>query len=84
MQNVEISNRERNIADLEVMYNNLSEQIKVYENTVNDAKQFEVDNKNRKKLLNKLHELILENESLAYLVAPIEELLNEIDNTIFF
>lgn len=84
MQNVEMSNRERNIADLEVMYNNLSEQIKVYENNINDARQFESDNENRKKLLSKLHELILEDASLDYLVTPIQELLSEIDNTIFF
>ena len=28
---------ERNIADLEVMYNNISEQIKTYENAISDV-----------------------------------------------
>lgn len=74
----------RNIADLEVMYNNLSEQIKVYENNIVDAKQFEKDNKNKKNLLCKLQELLEENADLNYLVSPIQKLLKEIDNTIFF
>jgi hypothetical protein len=74
----------RNIADLEVMYNNLSEQIKVYENNAADAKQFEKDNENRRKLLFKLQELVDDNSDLNYLVQPIETLLNDIDNTIFF
>lgn len=51
---------DRNIADLEVMYSNISEQIKVYENSISDTKQFERDNANRKLLLEKLEELLKE------------------------
>lgn len=47
---------DRNIADLEVMYSNISEQIKTYENLISDAKQFENDNSNRKKLLENLEQ----------------------------
>lgn len=84
MQNSEKLAEKRNIADLEVMYNNLSEQIKVYENSTADAKQFEKDNGNRRKLLNKLQELLDENADFSYLVHSMQKLLNDIDNTIFF
>ena len=57
---------ERNIADLEIMYNNISEQIKTYENAISDAKQFENDNANRKILLESLEELLAENKEFAY------------------
>lgn len=84
MQNVENKSNKRNIADLEVIYNNLSEQIKVYENNTADAKQFENDNENRRKLLFKLQELVDENATFNYLVHPMKKLLDNIDNTIFF
>ena len=74
----------RNIADLEVMYSNISEQIKVYENSISDAKQFENDDSNRKMLLKQLEQLLDENEIFAYLVEPLKQLLNELDNTISF
>lgn len=73
-----------NIVDLEVMYSNISEQIKIYENSISDAKQFERDNENRKFLLEKLEELLEENSIFSYLVEPLQQLLNELDNTISF
>lgn len=84
MQDLEKSSKKRNIADLEVMYNNLSEQIKVYENNTADAKQFGRDNENRRKLLLKLQELVDENASFNYLVQPMQNLLDDVDNTIYF
>lgn len=84
MQNNEKIVDKRNIADLEVMYNNISEQVKVYENNTADAKQFEKDNENRRKLLFKLQELIEENNDFIYLVKPLQNILQDIDNTIFF
>jgi hypothetical protein len=76
--------KDRNISELEVMYNNLSEQIKVYENSISDAKQFENENINRKKLLESLEHLIAENASFKYLVEPLKQLVNELDSTISF
>lgn len=84
MQNGEKIVNKRNIADLEVMYNNISEQIKVYENNTADAKQFEKDNENRRKLLLKLQELVEENNDFTYIVQPLQNILQDIDNTIFF
>ena len=84
MQNISKKKSERNIADLEVMYNNISEQVKIYENSLSDARQFEKDNENRKLLLSKLDALIIENEDFNYLIDPLKKLLSEIDNTIAF
>lgn len=75
---------ERNIADLELMYNTISEQIKVYDNTISDAKQFSKDNANRKLLLTSLENIIANNDTFSYLVNPLKELLYELDNTISF
>ncbi len=84
MQAVVRKKNDKNIADLEVMYNNISEQIKVYENSIIDSKQFETDNKNRKLLLQKLNKLLDENTAFEYLVSPLEELISELDSTISF
>ena len=84
MQSIKKKKPDRNIADLEVMYNNISEQIRIYENSQSDAKQFEKDNENRKLLLSKLDDLITQNEDFDYLVDPLKKLLSEIDNTIAF
>ncbi len=84
MQNTEKKKKEKNIADLEVMFNNISEQIKVYENSISDTKQFEKDNENRKLLLSKLDDLIKENDDFDYLVEPLKNLLTNIENTIAF
>lgn len=75
---------ERNIAALEVMFNNITEQIKNYENTISDTKQFATENNNRKLLLENLEELVNENEAFAYLVDPLKSLVNELENTISF
>lgn len=75
---------EKNIADLEVLYNNISEQIKIYENSIGDTKQIEKDNSNRKLLLEKLAVLVEQNNAFEYLVAPLKKLASELDNSISF
>lgn len=84
MESVKKQSKKRNIADLEVMYNSLSEQIKVHENYTVDVRQFEKENANRRKILFKLKELVDENSDFSYLVEPMQKLLGDIDNTIFF
>ena len=84
MQNPKKQTKKSNTADLEVMFNNLSEQNKVYENRMPDAKQFERDSINRRKLLSKLQELLDENSNVSYLIQPMQKLIDDIDNTIFF
>lgn len=84
MEETKRKDNDRNIVDLEVMYSNISEQIKIYENSISDAKQFENENSNRKKLLKELKDLVEEDSVFIYLVEPLEQLLNELDNTIAF
>jgi len=84
MQLIKKNKKEKNISDLEVMYNNIIEQIKVYENGIQDSKRFEKDNENRKFLLEKLSEIIVENNSFEYLIVPLKNLLSELDTTISF
>ena len=84
MEETKRKNNDRNIVDLEVMYSNISEQIKIYENSIADAKQFENENSNRKKLLKELKDLVEEDSVFTYLVEPLEQLLSELDSTIAF
>ncbi|SDL24859.1 hypothetical protein [Natronincola ferrireducens] len=84
LQSVVKKKDEKNIADLEVMYNNISEQIKIYENKISDTKQFKKDNSNRKMLLERLNSLLEENQAFEYLIKPLEKLVSELDNTISF
>ncbi|MCP3808701.1 hypothetical protein NLX78_15800 [Paenibacillus sp. Lou8.1] len=84
MNDLVLSKKEKNIADLEVMYSNISEQIKIYENRISDYKQIERDNQNRKLLLEKLNSLLGENSDFEYLVSPLQKLISELDSTISF
>lgn len=79
-----IKPKKKNLSELELMYNNIDEQIKVYENSKKDAIKFEKENENRRHLLNNLNKIIEENNTLSYLVEPIKDILNELDSTVSF
>ncbi|UAL54473.1 hypothetical protein [Metabacillus dongyingensis] len=86
-KNLEVVTRikkSKNIVDLEVNFNSIDEQIKIYENRLFDMKHIQTENENRKKLLTNLDDLLKENESFDYLVAPLKNLLAELDNSISF
>lgn len=83
MQIIDNSSK-KNIAELEVMYNNITEQIKVYESRISDSKTHEKDSENRKFLLNKLNVLLNKNSDFEYLVSPIKKMISELDTTISF
>lgn len=74
----------KNISDLEITYNSITEQIKIYESSVKDAKQFKKESENRKIMLETLKGLIDEQPNMKYLTSPIEDLLEEINETIYF
>lgn len=74
----------RSISELEVIYSNLSEQIKIYDNTIKNYQQNEKDNENRKLLLSNLQMLIENEPSMEYLVKPLAELVNEVGGSIAF
>ncbi|CAI3539578.1 MAG: hypothetical protein KIC47_03405 [Clostridium sp.] len=84
MQDIEKGKPQRNIADLEVMYSNICDQIKIYENRISDQKQFQKENNNRKILMDSLDEIIKENKNYEYLVNPLIKLTAELNNTISF
>lgn len=74
----------RSISELEVIYSNLSEQIKIYDNTIKNYQQNEKENENRKLLLSNLQMLIENEPSMEYLVKPLAELVNEVEGSIAF
>ncbi|MBR6611095.1 MAG: hypothetical protein IKK93_02500, partial [Campylobacter sp.] len=83
--NLKISaSKNKNLADLEVMYNSLSEQIKRYKNEIKDMKEIKNYDTNRVKLLKMLKELTVNKSDLEYLVSPIELLLQEMNKGISF
>lgn len=83
--NMEISaSKNKNLADLEVMYNSLSEQIKRYKNEIADMAGIKKYDANRIKLLNLLKKLVENKSELTYLVNPIELLLQDMKEGISF
>lgn len=76
--------KSQNIINLEINYNSVSEQIRIYENKLSDMKQIEIENANRKVLLNNLNVLLEGNETFGYLVNPLKGLLNELDDSMSF
>lgn len=73
-----------NIAILETVYNNLREQIRVYENSIDDAKQFEKQSINQRKLMEQLKNIVETNPNYNYLVIPILALIDELEQSISF
>lgn len=84
MDELKSKNTKKSISELEVIYSNLSEQIKVYDNTIRNYKQNQKENENRKLMLSNLY-LLLENEpDLEYLIKPLTNLIEELDGSIAF
>ncbi|WP_223635288.1 hypothetical protein [Planococcus sp. 4-30] len=81
---IDKKNKGKNIVELEVMFNMVDEQIKVYENRIIDTRQIQKENRNRKELLGKLDNLLERNENFMYLIEPLEKLINDIDSSISF
>jgi hypothetical protein len=74
----------KTISELEVIYSNIDEQIKVYENYIRDSRQFQKENENRETLLKKLHNIIHSNNEFEYLVNPLILLISDLENSIAF
>lgn len=84
MQELNNKKSTNDTVNLEVSYSKISEQIKVYENTLLDIKQFESDDRNRKVLINKLDNLIEGDISFEYLAKPLKNMIADLDTTISF
>lgn len=76
--------KDKDIADLEVMYNSLSEQIKKYKNEIADIEGIKRYDSNRIKLISLLKELIENKSELEYLINPIDDILQELNEGISF
>ena len=74
----------RSVSELEVIYSNLSEQIKIYDNTIKNYQQNEKENENRRLLLSNLHTLLEDEPSMEYLIHPLAELIDELEGSIAF
>lgn len=78
------ADKEKNISDLEVKYNCIFEQIKQYNNEIQDVSLMNKDNVYRKKLIENLIHLVERNSELDYLVAPSLKILKNLENTVAF
>lgn len=74
----------RSVSELEVIYSNLSEQIKIYDNTIKNYQQNEKENENRRLLLSNLHVLLEDEPSMEYLIQPLADLIEELEGSIAF
>lgn len=84
MENTKNVPSEKTLADLEVMYSNISEQIKVHRANIRELTKGKKISANRKKLLTTLQLLVADNSEFEYIIAPLESILHEIDGTISF
>lgn len=76
--------KSKTISELESIYNSLSDQIKIYENTIEDNKKFENESINRKVLLESLMQLIENRNEFRYLVEPLVSITQDLDKSISF
>lgn len=72
------------IADLQSMYINLEQQIKVYTNRINDLKKFKKDDETKKELYMTFKEVVKHNPEVNYLVNPILEMVSNLEKNISF
>jgi uncharacterized protein YdcH (DUF465 family) len=76
--------KNKTIADLQSIFYNLDEQIKIYENRINDSKKIELENINRMKILDTFSKLLIEKPHFEYLIDPVTTMINDLDKNIAF
>lgn len=74
----------KSISDLEVVYNNIDEQIKVYEKYKLDLQHQQHENRNREDMLDAFQSIIKDRPDYNYLIEPLVSLTDEIKNSISF
>lgn len=77
-------NSSKTIAELEAIFNNLDEQIKIYENRILDSKRMNIEGENRKILLEKLNLILQNTNELQYLIEPVTNLVQDLESSISF
>ena len=76
--------KKRLLSDLESMYNRMSEQIKQYDRSLSDSDRIARENQRRYDLLRVFQELIDSNPQYAYLIEPLNGILEELEKSISF
>lgn len=84
LEQTPIKAKKKSLSELELMYNNIDEQINLYEKSKQDIQNQQKENRNRKYLLENLNKIITNNNSLTYLIEPIKTTLKELDSTVSF
>lgn len=84
LEQTPIKAKKKSLSELELMYNNIDEQINLYEKSKQDIQNQQKENRNRKYLLENLNKIITNNNSLTYLIEPIKTTLEELDSTVSF
>lgn len=74
----------KSISDLEIIYSNIDEQIKVYEKYKMDLQDHQRENKNREYILDTFESIIKNRPEFNYLVEPLISLTDDIKNSISF
>ncbi len=60
----------KSVSDLEIIYSNIDEQIKVHEKYKSDLQHQQHENKNRENMLDTLHFIIKDHPDFEYLIEP--------------
>lgn len=84
MENLSNNHEDKPISELEAIYNNIDDQIKIYENRISDSKKMNIEAENRKILLKRLETIINNTNELKYLAEPIVNVVSDLDNSISF
>lgn len=74
----------KTLTELETIFNNISEQIKIYENRISDSKSFQIENTNRLQYLKTLEKITEDKKGFEYLIEPIRDLVNGLNKNISF
>ena len=74
----------KTIAELQSIFYNLDEQIKIYEHRINDSKKIELENINRIELLTTFSDLLNEKPEFEYLINPVITMINDLEKNIAF
>lgn len=76
--------KRRTVIELESIYSNISDQIKIYDTNINNSKAFLVESSNKLALIQTLNNLCQDKPHLSYLAQSIIDLTNDLQKSISF
>ena len=84
IQKSESATKSNAISELEAIYTSLDEQIKCQKNLEYDHRNFELDDKKQKVLLERLEALLVAEPAYSYLIQPISDITKDLNRSISF